>query len=65
MGHTLKFPAEKKKYTYIYVGWDSRGVQRQPKLAQNCNFFQDLHQFVGKFSLSYLEIACLFFGFFS
>ena len=45
MGRSLKFPDKK----FFFAGWGSQGVQKQPKLSQNCIFVEIYTNLLGHF----------------
>ena len=53
MGHSLKFPAKEIFFGRVGLPVGPESAQINPKL----HFCWDSHQFVGTFSISYLEIA--------
>ena len=46
MGHSLKLTVKKKNFS---AGWGSQGVQKKPKLAQNCSFNKIYTNLLGHF----------------
>ena len=51
MGHILKFPAKK----VFFAGQAPKGVQKKTAQSRSkLHFCQDLHLFVGTFSINYL-----------